>query len=37
MADGASAERNATKALAALLQIANGLDQDPGHVYHLGT
>jgi hypothetical protein len=30
-------ERNATKALAALWQIANGLDQDPGQVYHLGA
>ena len=30
-------ERNATKALAALWQIANGLDQDPGHVYDLGA
>jgi hypothetical protein len=31
------AERNATKALAALWQVMNGLDQDPGHVYHLGA
>jgi hypothetical protein len=30
-------ERNATKALAALWQIANGLDRDPGHVYDLGA
>jgi hypothetical protein len=30
-------ERNATKALAALWQIANGLDQDPGQIYHLGA
>lgn len=30
-------ERNATKALAALWQVANGLDQDPGQVYHLGA
>jgi hypothetical protein len=31
------AERNATKALAALWQVANGLDQEPGQVYHLGA
>jgi hypothetical protein len=30
-------ERNATKALAALWQIMNGLDQDPGHLYDLGA
>jgi hypothetical protein len=30
-------ERNAVKALAALWQVANGLDADPGHVYHLGA
>jgi hypothetical protein len=30
-------ERNALKALAALWQVANGLDQDPGQVYHLGA
>lgn len=30
-------ERNALKALAALWQIQNGLDQDRGHTYHLGT
>ena len=30
-------ERNAVKALAALWQIANGLDQDPGQVYDLGA
>ena len=30
-------ERNAIKALAALWQIANGLDQDPGQVYDLGA
>ncbi len=30
-------ERNATKALAALWQIMNGLDQDPGQVYDLGA
>jgi hypothetical protein len=31
------AERNATKALAALWQVMNGLDQDPGQVYALGA
>jgi hypothetical protein len=31
------AERNATKALAALWQVMNGLDQEPGQVYHLGA
>ena len=30
-------ERNAIKALSALWQIANGLDQDPGQVYDLGA
>jgi len=30
-------ERNALKALAALWQVANGLDTDPGHLYHLGA
>ena len=30
-------ERNATKALAALWQVMNGLDMDPGQVYHLGA
>jgi hypothetical protein len=30
-------ERNAIKALAALWQVANGLDQDPGQVYDLGA
>lgn len=30
-------ERNALKALAALWQVANGLDQDSGHVYYLGA
>lgn len=30
-------ERNAIKALSALWQIANGLDQDPGQVYELGA
>lgn len=29
--------RNATKALAALWQVMNGLDQDPGQVYELGA
>ncbi len=28
---------NARKALAALWQIANGLDTDPGHPYELGV
>lgn len=31
------AERNATKALAALWQVMNGLDMDPGQVYDLGA
>ena len=30
-------ERNAIKALAALWQILNGLDMDPGQVYELGA
>ena len=30
-------QRNALKALAALWQIANGLDMDRGHLYHLGA
>jgi hypothetical protein len=30
-------ERNALKALGALWQIVNGLDLEPGHVYHLGA
>lgn len=30
-------ERNALKALAALWQVMNGLDQDPGQVYELGA
>jgi hypothetical protein len=30
-------ERNALKALAALWQVANGLDLDPGHIYGLGA
>ncbi|HVF53530.1 MAG TPA: hypothetical protein VNC78_07955 [Actinomycetota bacterium] len=29
--------RNALKALAALWQVANGLDMDRGHIYHLGA
>jgi hypothetical protein len=29
--------RNALKAVAALWQIANGLDLDPGQLYHLGA
>ena len=29
--------RNALKALAALWQVMNGLDMDPGQVYHLGA
>lgn len=28
---------NALKALAALWQVANGLDMDRGHIYHLGA
>jgi hypothetical protein len=31
------AKRNATKALASLWQVMNGLDMDPGQVYHLGA
>lgn len=31
------AERNALKALAALWQVMNGLDQDPGQPYELGA
>jgi hypothetical protein len=31
------AERNALKALAALWQVMNGLDQDPGQLYDLGA
>ncbi len=31
------AERNALKALAALWQVMNGLDQDPGQPYDLGA
>lgn len=30
-------ERNALKALAALWQVANGLDMDPGQIYDLGA
>ena len=30
-------ERNATKALAALWQVMNGMDMDPGQVYELGA
>ena len=30
-------KRNALKALAALWQIANGLDMDRGQIYHLGA
>jgi hypothetical protein len=31
------ATRNGLKALAALWQVMNGLDMDPGHVYDLGA
>jgi hypothetical protein len=31
------AERNALKAAAALWQVMNGLDQDPGQLYELGA
>ncbi len=31
------AERNALKALGALWQVMNGLDQDPGQAYELGA
>ena len=31
------ARRNGLKALASLWQVMNGLDMDPGHVYHLGA
>lgn len=31
------ARRNATKALAALWQVMNGLDMDPGQIYELGA
>ena len=30
-------KRNALKALAALWQVMNGLDMDPGHLYHVGA
>ncbi len=30
-------EANALKALAALWQVANGLDMERGHTYHLGA
>ena len=30
-------ERNALKALAALWQVMNGLDMDPGQLYELGA
>ena len=30
-------QRNALKALSALWQVANGLDMDRGHLYHLGA
>ena len=30
-------ERNALKALAALWQVVNGLDLDPGQLYHVGA
>jgi len=29
--------RNALKAVAALWQVVNGLDLDPGHLYHIGA
>ena len=31
------AHRNAAKALSALWQVMNGLDQDPGQLYELGA
>ena len=31
------AKRNSLKALSALWQVMNGLDMDPGQVYHLGA
>jgi hypothetical protein len=31
------ARRNATKALAALWQVMNGLDMDPGQLYDIGA
>jgi hypothetical protein len=30
-------ERNALKALAALWQVVNGLDMEPGNIYHTGV
>ena len=30
-------ERNALKAAAALWQVMNGLDMDPGQLYHIGA
>jgi hypothetical protein len=30
-------ERNALKAVAALWQVANGLDMDPGQIYDIGA
>jgi hypothetical protein len=30
-------KRNALKAMAALWQVMNGLDMDPGQTYHLGA
>ena len=30
-------ERNALKALAVLWQVMNGLDMEPGNIYHLGA
>ena len=30
-------ERNALKAVAALWQVANGLDMDPGQLYEIGA
>ncbi len=31
------ARRTSLKALAALWQVMNGLDMDPGHLYHVGV
>ena len=30
-------QRNALKALSALWQVTNGLDMEPGQIYHLGA
>lgn len=30
-------QRNALKALGALWQVTNGLDMEPGQIYHLGA